>query len=132
MVHDFPKQWLLWSRWWIVFRSKRKKGECVCLFDPTVWPLIYHLQKLRQLNASWTLAFSGVSIFFARDITVETLIRAAALNFFHVFFGKNLLSKNLSYLRLLFKGGSYLSAALINVITVFGFLYQFLGSYFRC
>ena len=69
MVHDFPKQWLLWSRWWIVFRSKRKKGECVCLFDPTVWPLIYHLQKLRQLNASWTLAFSTrVNIFFAKQI----------------------------------------------------------------
>ena len=34
-------------------------------------------------------------------------------------FGQNLLSKKLSLLRLLFKGGSYLSAALINVVTVY-------------
>ena len=50
--------------------------------------------------------------------TVETLIRAAALKVFSRNFGQNLLSKNWSYLRLLFKGGCYLSAALINVITV--------------
>ena len=51
--------------------------------------------------------------------TVETLITAAALMIFSRNFGQNLLSKKLSLLRLLFKGGSYLSAALINVITVY-------------
>ena len=50
--------------------KQTKKGECVCLFDPTVWPLIYHLQKLRQLNASWTLASSRVSIFFTQAHSV--------------------------------------------------------------
>ena len=50
--------------------------------------------------------------------TVKTLIRAAALKVFSRNFGQNLLSKNLSLLWLLFKCGSYLSAALINVITV--------------
>ena len=50
--------------------------------------------------------------------TVKTLIKAAALKVFSHNFGQNLLSKILSLLWLLFKGGSYLSAALINVITV--------------
>ena len=50
--------------------------------------------------------------------TVKTLIRAAALKVLSRNFGQNLLSKNWSYLRLLFKNGCYLSAPLINVITV--------------
>ena len=50
--------------------------------------------------------------------TVKTLIRAAALKVFSRNFGQILLSNDLSLLWLLFKCGSYLSAALINVITV--------------
>ena len=50
--------------------------------------------------------------------TVKTLITAAALIIFSRNFGQNLLNKKSSLLRLLFKGGCYLSAALINVITV--------------
>ena len=60
---------------------------------------------------------SYIGIFGIMD-TVKTLLRAAALKVFSPNFGQNLLSKNTSYLRLLFKGGCYLSAALINVITV--------------
>ena len=55
----------------------------------------------------------------SQRFTVKTLIRAAALKVFSRNFGQNLLSKNLSLLWLLFKCGSYLSAALINVITVY-------------
>ena len=51
--------------------------------------------------------------------TVKTLITAAALIIFSHNFGQNLLSKKLTLLWLLFKCGSYLSAALINVIKVF-------------
>ena len=50
--------------------------------------------------------------------TVKTLIRAAALKVFSRNFGQNLLNKISILLWLLFKGGSYLSVALINVITV--------------
>ena len=69
-------------------------------------------------NGSTDVEGMPAKVSCAKISTVKTLIRAAALNFFHIIFGQNLLSKNLSYLRLLFKGGSYLSAALINVITV--------------
>ena len=52
----------------------------------------------------------------------------AALIIFSRDFGQNLLSKKLSLLRLLFKGGPYLSAALINVITVILLLSLYLAS----
>ena len=81
------------NKWW---GPCRRSAESSLL-----WWWLRYMEVLLKWKGKYSYKITQIRI------TVKTLIRAAALKVFSHNFSQNLLSKNLSYLRLLFKCGSY-------------------------